>query len=61
MLFYSVSNISNSDLSTAVFDKRTARELAMFNISFDAIKHVLLNLGKAVGHNMLSHTSSTVY
>lgn len=63
MLFCSISDIANSDLPIAIFDKCTEREL---DIPFDAIRHVLLNLklGKAVGddkisHNMLNQSSST--
>lgn len=57
MLFYSISDIANSDLPTAGFDRRTERGLAVFNITFDAMKHVLLNLklGKAVGEDKSSH------
>jgi hypothetical protein len=61
----SISEINDSHLPRPVFDKRTGRELDVFNITIDEIKDVLLNLklGKAVGndkisHNMLKHTAS---
>ena len=63
----SISEINDSHLPRPVFDKRTGRELDVFNITIDEIKDVLLNLklGKAVGndkfsHNMFKHTTSTV-